>query len=121
MEPLMNDNITDTPMLPEHVEAFFAALDLAEETGRWPVVDLWLNKSADVIRLQRFGNARILSLLKLWREKLQKAQAYEALHGQGSLFVKDHPFNKEMGRISQLEKQAEIDGCPPILILNWTK
>lgn len=72
------------------VAAFVDALALFEEIGYWAKVEQMLLSPMGMAiraRASEFASARILDI----ENKLKEAQAYELVHGAGSLKKKDHP------------------------------
>src|SRR3546814_14022309 len=84
----------DKALPADHIESFFKSLDLAGECGLWSIAAILLYDSSVARNIEHFGSSAAIALLDQWREKLGKAQEYEATHGANSLYVKDHPFNK---------------------------
>jgi hypothetical protein len=86
---------TNKPMEAEDIEGWMTSLEFAEECGDWDCIESWLN-SRYLLWIEKFADARLLARIAEWREKLAEARAHEAIHGKGSLYVKDHPFNVRM-------------------------
>lgn len=79
-------------------EALLGALALAQECGRWWVVEqifTWPSFQ----RIERNADHELGARLHAIRSRLARAQEHERRHGVGSLYVKDHPFNVRVEKI----------------------
>ena len=63
-----------------------------EDRGAWDSVELFLDKS-DFPQLIKSATPKLLAEIEGYRRKLATAREYEKVHGRGSLYKRDHPFN----------------------------
>lgn len=83
------------------IEDAFLSLEIAEERGDWEFIE-WRLKSEQFSWIRQSGDGDVFAWLVNWHTKLSQAKEYEATHGKGCLYKKDHPDNI---RIEKLKKQ----------------
>ncbi len=106
----------------EHIESFFRSIELAADCGLWAEIAALLHASTTAQDIENFGAPNAKGRLQDWRIKLKGAQEYESAHGSRSLYVADHPFNKEMEKLRKLKEHAEQEvGASSTLVLKWPR
>lgn len=82
----------DVPLEPYYLYVNLGSVTLAEERGCWYSVRRFLDGRI-FANIERFADAEVREYLAGVRSRLAEAEAYEGVHGKGSLLKLDHPWN----------------------------
>ncbi|MDT8312732.1 MULTISPECIES: hypothetical protein [Roseomonas] len=82
------------------------AIALAEERGAWAAVRRYLG-CKEALHLDASAEPSLAAHMRELRARLAEAEAYEAVHGQGSLRKPDHPFNIRMDAMMRRLRESQ--------------
>lgn len=82
------------------------AIALAEARGAWTAVRRYLG-CKEAVHLDASAAPSLATHMRELRARLAEAEAYEAVHGQGSLRKPDHPFNIRMDAMMRRLRESQ--------------
>lgn len=103
------DKVNGRPITAEDVDGFLDGVHVSMARGSWVAVN-WFLQSQILKRIKEFAPDEVHRRLAGVSEWVAEAREHEAIHGEGSRLVPDHPLNIKLGDI--LTRKVRIEDEP---------